>query len=624
MTGCCVRVTAFPYPLEQTSCLGSSRSRLRILAVRGGLGRAFIIGGLYVKRTFISAAAILAFTAAGHADELSDIQAQAKQLRDQNQALMKRLSDIEKRQKALETQQAKAAAVNPVDSMAADLPYKAAVKAPAPINDDLCWHGVCLYGNFDMGVEYMQHGSPASPLAGFPLNSPIEKAGFGAQFLAAPNQLSTSFIGLRGKQEIADNLYAVFNLQTLFNPASGQNANGIGAIVQNNGLGQSPQLGTIANAYGDSSKAGQMFNNAAYFGVSSPTYGTFTMGRQSALTSDLVVNYDALSGSNAWSLITNEGATGGGGVTENRIYDNAYEYRLNIGPVRFAAEAQLRNGVNSAVGNAFEGDIGFDYAGLSMDFLGGKIYDQTSIATTLSTAQVQALTSNQAGTAGFAGPGYAIPCSLGCLSGTMSDNTVFAIAARYQIGPWRFYGGYEHLDFANPNNPLQPGANVIGGYNLGFVNNNNYVTDRNQDVFWAGVKYSITPTLDIAASYYGIRQHFFEQGAAPSATAGSATLFRNQPGGALNLGSLAAQQAACAANSASQTNCSGGEDMVGLVLDWRFARHMDAYVGIAYSQRNGGLAAAFVTSTLNGVLVNPNFKTTVSTYDPGIGLRYQF
>ena len=84
-----------------------------------------------------------------------------------------------------------------------------------------------------------------------------------------------------------------------------------------------------------------MFNNVAYFGVSSPTYGTFTMGRQSALTSDLVVNYDALSGSNAWSVITFEGATGGGGDTEDRIYDNSYEYRLNVGPVRLAAEAQL-------------------------------------------------------------------------------------------------------------------------------------------------------------------------------------------------------------------------------------------------------------------------------------------
>src|SRR6185369_2376208 len=89
------------------------------------------------------------------------------QLREQNQALMKRLSDIEKRQKALEAQQKQAAAVNPVDAMAADLPYKAAVK------DDLCWHGVCLYGNFDMGVSYYSHSAPFNAMAGGPLVSTI-------------------------------------------------------------------------------------------------------------------------------------------------------------------------------------------------------------------------------------------------------------------------------------------------------------------------------------------------------------------------------------------------------------------------------------------------------------------
>ena len=118
-----------------------------------------------------------------------------------------------------------------------------------------------------------------------------------------------------------------------------------------------------------------MFNNAAYFGISSPTYGTFTMGRQSALTSDLIVNYDPLSGSNSWSVITFQGANGGGGDTENRIYDNSYEYRVSIGPVRLAGEIQAKNGGNSGTGNAFEGNIGFDYMGFSMDFVGGKIFD---------------------------------------------------------------------------------------------------------------------------------------------------------------------------------------------------------------------------------------------------------
>src|ERR1700674_4499102 len=297
-----MRVTVFRYPLTQNACLGSPRPRLRILAVRGVLVPRFL-WGTYVKRTFISAAAVLAFAAAGHADELSDIQAQAKQLREQNQAMTKRLADLEKRQKALETKPAVSVA-NPVDAMAADLPYKAAVKARPPENDDLCWHGVCLYGNFDMGVTWIQHSAPFSPTAGGPLDTLVSKnGGQGSYFGVGANQLSTSFIGLRGKQEIADNLYAVFNLQTLFNPASGMNASGPGSIMQNNGL----NIG-FQNSFGDSSKAGQMFNNVAYFGVSSPTYATFPIGRQSALSSDLIVNYDPLSGSNSWSVIPFQGA----------------------------------------------------------------------------------------------------------------------------------------------------------------------------------------------------------------------------------------------------------------------------------------------------------------------------
>jgi predicted porin len=577
-----------------------------------------------VKRTFISAAAILAFAATAHADELADIQAQAKQLREQNQAMTKRLAELEKRQKALETQNTAAkpvATVNPVDSLAADLPYKAAVKAKAPENDDLCFHGVCLYGNFDMGLSYNQHGNPLSSYIG-PLNYIVEKASNGSYFGAGPNQFSTSFLGLRGKQEIGDQLYAAFNLQTLFNPHSGTSLNGLGGIAQNNGLGASPQLGNLANAYGDSSKAGQLFNNVAYFGVSSPTYGTFTMGRQSALTSDLVGNYDALSGANAWSLITYEGASGGGGVTEDRIFDNSYEYRVNIGPVRLAAEAQLRNGGNSATGNAFEGDIGFDYQGFSMDFVGGKIYDAASVGTTLTTAQVNALTSNQAGLATVggvaggtpvAGPGYAIPCSLGCASAVISDNTVFQVAGKYTIGQWKLYAGYEHIQFANPNNPLQPGAFAEGGYNFAFVNNNNYLTNRNQHVFWAGVKYAVTPTFDVAASYYGIRQEFYTVGAGPAAGT-----FSNVPGGpAAN----ATQAAACATLGTASPGCRGALDMFALAVDWRFARHVDFYAGVAYSQKTGGLASGFVLATNN---TGTNVNNRVSTYDPGIGLRYQF
>src|ERR1700691_2328487 len=207
---CGEAATAFLLPLRHKAGQGvfvrSSVTRRRWLVPR-------LFWGTYVKRTFISAAAILAFAATAHADELSDIQAQAKQLRDQNAAMTKRLADLEKRQKALET--SKPVLINPVDAMAADLPYKAAVKAKPPENDDICIKGICVYGNFDMGLQYENHGAPLSSLAGAPLDYLVSKNSAGSYFGVGANQMSNSFIGLRGKQEIADNLYAVLKLQTL-------------------------------------------------------------------------------------------------------------------------------------------------------------------------------------------------------------------------------------------------------------------------------------------------------------------------------------------------------------------------------------------------------------------------
>ena len=390
--------------------------------------------------------------------------------------MTKRIADLEKRQKALEAQKAAVPTINPVDAMAADLPYKAAVKARPVENDDICIKGICVYGNFDMGLAYQNHGAPISALAGAPLDYLVSKNSNGSYFGIAANQMSNSFIGLRGKQEIADNLYAIFNLQTLYNVNNGLNANGPGSIAQNNGLSQTWARRTRSATRRRPARCSTTLPISASV---SPTYGTFTMGRQSALTSDLIVNYDALSGANAFSLITFQGANGGGGDTENRIFDNSYEYRVNVGPVRLAAEVQARNGGNSAPGNAFEGNIGFDYMGFSMDFVGGKIYDAVSAAP-LSQAQLAASATS-------------VAAGNGIIGATISDNTVFSVGAKYVIGPWKLFGGYEHINYANPNNPLSAGAFTTGGFILGAggaVNNTNFTTDKVLQTAWIGVKYS--------------------------------------------------------------------------------------------------------------------------------------
>jgi hypothetical protein len=125
-----------------------------------------------VKRILFFAAAALAFATAGHADELSDIQAQSKQLREQNQALTKRLADLERRQRKLETRSAAVARpTTPANAMAADYSsYKAEYKKAPPQDDSLTWHGITLYGLVDMGLTYQNHGTPLNSLAGAPIN----------------------------------------------------------------------------------------------------------------------------------------------------------------------------------------------------------------------------------------------------------------------------------------------------------------------------------------------------------------------------------------------------------------------------------------------------------------------
>src|SRR3981081_4511339 len=56
---------------------------------------------------------------------------------------------------------------------------------------------------------------------------------------------------------------------------------------------------------------------------SSPIYGTLTYGRQSALTSDGVVNYDPMGNSGAFSLIGFQGATGGGGRRSSWSFEDS-------------------------------------------------------------------------------------------------------------------------------------------------------------------------------------------------------------------------------------------------------------------------------------------------------------
>src|SRR5580658_11181392 len=320
----------------------------------------------------ISATAVFGIATAAHADELSDIKTQSEQIREQNQVLAKQVVELEKRLHKLETQPAKQPVVAARPAPPAN-PGATAVsnynKAPSIVADDgsLTWHGITLYGAIDMGAAYQTHGTPLSNSAGFGLGYLISKNSNNPYFGAAPNALSASNIGLKGTEELFPGLSAIFNLQTSFLPTSGRLSDGLGSVAQNNGVPLTSQT-----TFADSSKDGQALNTAAWAGLSSPVYGTLTYGRQNSLTLDGVIAYDPMGGSGAFSLIGFQGATAGGGDTENARLDNSLKYIVQIGAIRVGVAGQLGpNGTNTR--DDIQGELGFDYQGASFDAIYGHI-----------------------------------------------------------------------------------------------------------------------------------------------------------------------------------------------------------------------------------------------------------
>ncbi len=513
------------------------------------------------KTALMSAAAVLSIATAAHANELSDVKAQSEQIREQNQVLARQVVELEKRLHKLETQPAKppvvAARPMPPANPTAPAPgnYN---KAPSTAADDgsLTWHGITLYGGIDMGLAYQTHGTPLSNSAGFGLGYLISKNSNKQYLGAAPNALSSSNIGLKGNEELFPGLTAVFNLQTSFLPTSGRLADGLGSIVQNNGVPLASQT-----TFADSSKDGQALNTAAYGGLSSPVYGTLTYGRQNALTLDGVIAYDPMGASGAFSVIGFQGATAGGGDTENARLDNSLKYTVNLGPFRAAAAAQLSpNGDGSR--NIVQGQVGVDYLGLSLDAIVGHVKDAISAAP-LAVGFVP--TATQLAQAGS-----------GLVAGTVSDNTSLMLLARYGIGPVKLYAGYENIRYVNPTVPLPVGSTIIGGYTLGTVSNVGFPNARDLQVFWTGAKYAVRSDIDLMAAYYHQQQNSF---------------------------------GVVGCSNASLATCSGQLNAVSLVLDYRFAKRFDAYAGAMYSQVWNGLASGFLNR---------------STIDPTVGMRFQF
>jgi predicted porin len=411
--------------------------------------------------------------------------------------------------------------------------------SPAP-NGGLTFDGITFYGTVDIGLAYLTHGAPLSATYGPGLPYMIQKFSNKPIFSAAPNGLSQSKIGVSGLEPLSPDVSLVFKLETGFQPTSLQITNGPLSLIKDDGVALAKQTES-----GDSARAGQLFQGAAYAGLTTKSFGTLTYGRQNSLVLDDLIKYDPQAQSQAFSPIGYSGVAGGGGDTEDTRYDSALKYVYTRGPVRFAFLHQFSSGGSEP--GSDQVDVGGDFHGLSVDAVYAHVSDAVS-ASALSAAQ----------NAEFPGT----------LAATVSDNTTYSLQAKYTLRQLRLYAGYENITYANPSNPLASGATGDGGYILSIVNDAAYTNHKILQISWIGARYAVTSHLDVALAYYEYDQNSYKGNG-------------------------------CTDSSAS--SCSGTMNFASAVADQRLNHYLDVYAGVAYSAVADGLANGY----LNRSVVSP-------------------
>ena len=85
----------------------------------------------------------------------------------------------------------------------------------------LTWHGITLYGAYDVGVGWVSHGMPVNGY-NYEGESLVNRNGDHSRWLIAPNNLQQTGLGIRGREEFMHDWFIVFNASTGINPQSGQ------------------------------------------------------------------------------------------------------------------------------------------------------------------------------------------------------------------------------------------------------------------------------------------------------------------------------------------------------------------------------------------------------------------
>jgi predicted porin len=446
-----------------------------------------------------------------------------------------------------------------VSAMTASVPALAQQKTgPGITGDDaLAWHGVTLYGVVDMGLQYDTHGAPFTPYRPAASGNIVRQNSRRSVTGLTPSNMGQSRVGLQGIEALNDDWSAIFQVETFFNPQSGELADSLRSLAVNNCRTLATQTVGV-----DGSSAGQAFQTA-FVGLKSTRFGAITFGRQLALMLEGSIKYDPNYNASAFGLLGASNTYSGAGSQEDNRLDSTAKYYVAFSDLVHFAALYKFNGSMPA-NTAVQAEIGAVYAGASVDAYYSKVKGAIT-ATSLTAAQVAKLPAL----------GYSVSNSL---AATISDNTAYALMALYKRDPLKFFAGYEHIKYANPTTPPNAGFSDIGDYVLAFVTDNAYNNSKTVQVYWTGVRYTVIPHLDLTVAYYGYHQNAYGTG----------------------------RQAGC--TTAAYSTCSGSFEAYSFDADYYFNKRFDAYLGAMYSGVHDGVASGYLNTTNINPTVGVRFK----------------
>ena len=471
-------------------------------------------------------------------------------------------------------------------AQAADLPTKKTAPAPAPVNClasfqtwvvasavdcPLSLYGVTVYGQIDAGASYLEHGAAFGKRTPNPIESVISPQGNGSILQLSDNQLSPSNIGVKVSEALFGDVKFIADWRLSFNPWSLEALSGPGALIDNNGIPAQSRLSVGSGSYN-----GAWDNNRAFIGFTSPTVGTFKIGRMNTFDNDLFPLYDASGGSYGFSGLGYSGGWSTGlGITEtNRfnlgasyVYDYHQLFHVGAGTQigGFGLENDAAQSYNFDVGGAaggFSGDLIYQHSTDAIHF--GDWSSLPGVGTTPTTVNVSQ-----------------------DLKATMANQDAWAVLAKYNYQAFTIYGTYSLAKLTNPTDTVYANgfSNAEGStYSIlpnsiapGSISTTAYTIPEILQAASISAKYSVNPQFDVMADYAFVWQENYDT----AQTGANCKAYTTSPAGyngAIPVGT-------------QKPDCAGTTAVVSILFDYRPIKRLDTYVGVEYSTGAGGMVS---------------------------------